>query len=115
MQNADGSVSGQWQDSFGHGDGGVHIAVDCLTVQGNAAIVGGVVTDATGYDVSPVGWRAFTAVVDNGKSAKDPPDQISYSYIGATYPGEPGDCEVSFQFFYNDRLFDLPQGQVTVK
>jgi hypothetical protein len=80
IQHGDGTVTGQWSDQFGHGDGGLHIAVDCVTVVGNHAWVGGVVTES---DVpGQVGTRAYTEVVDNGTSANDPPDQISYSYTG---------------------------------
>jgi hypothetical protein len=80
IQHADGSVSGQWSDQFGHGDGGLHIAVDCVTVQGNRAWIGGVVTESN--VPAQVGTRAYTEVEDNGTSANDPPDRISYSYTG---------------------------------
>jgi hypothetical protein len=80
IQHADGSISGQWSDQFGHGDGGYHIAVDCVLVLGNRAYIGGVVTQSP--DGTLNGTRAYTAVVDNGTSANDPPDQISYSYAG---------------------------------
>jgi hypothetical protein len=104
-QYADGSVSGQWEDSFGHGDGGFHIAVDCVAISGNAAVVGGVITHAIGAD-NLVGLRAVTEVVDNGTSANDPPDQISYTYYGNYAPG----CgQTDFA------LLDLNEGQVTVK
>jgi hypothetical protein len=85
IQKADGSVSGQWEDKFGPGDGvegGYHIAVDCVSVQGNRAWIGGVVTKA--LNEALIGTRAFTEVEDNGTSANDPPDKISYSYAG--YP-----------------------------
>ena len=80
IQHADGSVSGQWTDQFGHGDGGLHIAVDCVTVVGNRAWIGGVVTESN--VPAQVGTRALTEVEDNGTSANDPPDQISYSFAG---------------------------------
>lgn len=90
-QRADGSVGGQWQDTFDGGRMGIHVAVDCLNVVGNAAILGGVITHGTsevsGEDVT--GQRALTAVVDNGTSVKDPPDQIGYSVIGL---GGPRSC-----------------------
>jgi hypothetical protein len=77
IERADGRVTGQWQDSFGK-FGGVHIAVDCLIVYGNQAVVGGVVTKSGLAD--EIGTRALTAVVDNGRSANDPADQISFSF-----------------------------------
>lgn len=105
-EKADGSVKGQWQDSFGHGNGGLHIAVDCLIVFGNQAVVGGVVTNGS-FDV---GTRALTTVVDNGTSANDPPDQISFSFTGF-------DAEVGCDAFPPDAfpLFNLTRGQVKVR
>ena len=82
IEHGDGTVSGQWSDQFGHGDGGLHIAVDCVLVIGNRAWVGGEVTQSE--NPAWLGTRALTAVVDNGTSEQDPPDQISYSYVG--YP-----------------------------
>jgi hypothetical protein len=106
---ADGSVGGQWQDSFGHGNGGVHVAVDCLLVFGDQAVVGGVVTK---FDADPtlVGTRALTSVVDNGTSADDPADQLSYSFFGF---GDPQPfCDTFPPEAYP--LFDLTHGQVKV-
>lgn len=106
---ADGSVSGQWQDTFRTGPGeGIHVAVDCLHVVGNGAVIGGVITHGilNGVDVS--GQRALTAVVDNGTSANDPPDQHSFSFFpfGA-------DCT---QMVPGDfPLFNLTHGGVTVR
>jgi hypothetical protein len=106
-ESADGSVSGQWQDSFGHGNGGVHVAVDCITVVGNAAVVGGVVTK---FDPDPtqVGERAITAVVDNGTSANDPADQLSFSFFPV---GDLVCADVPLGAF---PLNDLTNGQVRV-
>ena len=105
---ADGSVSGQWQDTFAGGVDGIHVAVDCMEIVGNGAVISGVITQGTvdGVDVS--GQRAITAVVDNGTSANDPPDEISFSFFpsnidcGALEPG-------------NFPLFDLAHGQVKVR
>src|SRR2546426_2620598 len=49
IQHGDGSVSGQWQDSFGKDAPGVgvHVAIDCVNVVGNEAWVSGVATDKT--------------------------------------------------------------------
>jgi len=111
IQRADGSVTGQWQDTFRPGGGtGIHVSIDCLNVVDNWAIVGGVITHGTtenGEDVS--GQRALTAVVDIGTSANDPMDQIGYSVIGA---GGPFACMhlVPGQFLLND----LTHGQVKV-
>jgi hypothetical protein len=76
QQLANGTARGQYTDQFGHGNGGFHAVVDCLYVSGNKAWVSGIVKSGT---YNP-GGRVITEVVDNGTSAKDPPDTISYSY-----------------------------------
>lgn len=115
---ADGTVSGQWQDTFSGGGQGIHVDVDCMNiVNGNFAIIGGVVTQGfvTGLgDVS--GQRAVTAIVDNGTSVNDPADQLSFSFIGAVATNLLGstDCNeltpADFQGFLNN----LTHGQVKV-
>jgi len=82
IQHGDGSVTGQWTDQFGQGQGGIHVRINCLFVQGNQAWVSGFITQGTfnGADLS--GLPVITRVQDNGKSANDPPDAISFSFIG---------------------------------
>ncbi len=80
---ADGSVKGQWHDQFAGGSG-IHVAVDCLDVHGNGAVVGGVITHGTGTCFGVPcsnfeGSRAITSVVDNGTSKSDAADQLSFS------------------------------------
>ena len=78
-------MSGQWEDQFGPGngaEGGYHIAVDCVSVLGNRAWIGGVITKAPAARQADIGTRALTSVEDNGTSANDPPDKISYTYSG---------------------------------
>ena len=106
--DAEGNVSGQWQDVFGGGAGSIHVAIDCLEIVGpNAAIVGGVITHGTlnGVDVS--GQRAVTAVLDNGQGSNSDPDQISFSYFPV---GTCGDYTLA-----QLGLFDLTCGQVKVR
>ena len=79
---ADGTVKGQWQDKFAGDDEGVHVSINCLSVTGNEAVIGGYVTK--GYipafgDVT--GWYAYTAVVDNGTSENDEPDLMSFTFV----------------------------------
>ena len=107
-EKADGSVSGQWQDTFVGGGEGIHVAIDCINVIDNGAIVGGVITHGTvgGFDVS--GLRAITAVVDNGTSANDPPDQLSFSFF-------PTNTDCITLIPGNFPLFALAQGQVKVR
>jgi hypothetical protein len=80
-QKADGSVKGQWQDTFTGGGEGIHVAIDCLNVVGNGAVIGGVITRGTAFGADVSGQRALTAVVDNGTSANEPADQISWSFF----------------------------------
>ena len=105
--HADGSVSGQYNDRFANGDG-FHATIDCVVVNGNEAWISGVITQGTWDGESLVGKPVSARVRDNGRSAKDPVDQISYSWIG-----------VGWAFSCTDQtdyeLLDMPAGQVTVK
>jgi hypothetical protein len=111
IQYADGSVSGQYTDRFARGDG-FHAVIDCLSVVGNDAWVSGVITSGiftdpdTGEVFDLTGLPVATRVRDNGTSANDPADQISFSIIGDPIP-----CTDQVDF----PLFDTPQGQVTVR
>ncbi len=107
-EHADGTVTGQWQDTFAGSGEGIHVAVDCLNVVGTGAVIGGVITHGTlgGNDVS--GLRAASAVVDNGTSANDPADQVSFTFVPFAQAG----CT---NFVPSDfALFDLAHGQVKV-
>jgi hypothetical protein len=80
-QHADGTVTGEWTDQFGQGEGGIHAQVDCVLVEGNKAWVSGTITSGTVGGVDVTGLPVVTLVQDNGKSANDPPDEISFSFI----------------------------------
>jgi hypothetical protein len=86
IEYGDGSVSGQWTDQFGQQEGGFHAAINCLSVVGNTAWVSGVVTSGStgGFDLT--GLPVITRVRDNGASANDPPDEISFSFLGNPTP-----------------------------
>jgi hypothetical protein len=104
IERADGSVSGQLIDRWGGGVGGYHAVIDCLSVDGNDAWVSGVIVQGTWEDIDLTGWPVVVRVRDNGTSANDPPDQISFSHPDPECTEQP-DLE----------LYDMPQGQVKVK
>jgi hypothetical protein len=111
VQYADGSVKGQWVDrtSQVNGGGGVHVAINCLNVIGNRAYISGVITQGNG---DQIGQLALTKVVDNGRSTKDPPDEIS---VTINFPGLVTDCNGAPAFDDVIPLFAIPQGQVVVR
>ena len=117
IEKADGSVKGQWQDTFLGGGEGIHVAVDCLNIVDNGAVIGGEIVHGAVGGVDVTGLRALTAVIDNGKSKKDPPDQISFSFFPPGDSGFPDDCLATFPADFDalGLLFDLTRGQVTVK
>lgn len=101
----DGSVEGQWEDvlnpAFIEGVFPVHIAIDCLEVDGNQAWVSGEI-------VKPdflAGIPAITRVADNGNSVNDQLDQISATVFDSR------SCETKPDL----ALFELSEGQVTVR
>jgi hypothetical protein len=108
IQKEDGSVSGQWQDTFPGGSGGIHVAVDCMEIVGNGAVISGVITHGNFNGVDVSGQRAITAVVDNGTSANDPADQLSFSFF-------PDNTDCTTVIPGNFPLFALAHGQVKVR
>ena len=105
LQKGDGTMTGEWTDQFGHGNGGVHIAVDCVSVLGNDAWISGVITHST-FELVPAGTPVITRVRDNGTSQNDAPDEISF-----TIPlGSPLSCQTRPPL----PLFPLDGGEVKV-
>jgi hypothetical protein len=105
VERANGTVTGQWEDTVGGSSVpavGIHVDIDCLVVVGNDAWVSGLIT----HPDSLAGLTAVTRVRDNGRSANDPADQVSFTFvdIGVTCDDEP-DLPLS----------DLINGQVTVR
>lgn len=74
-----GDVKGQFEFEFVN-DGGsarVHGTVDCVTVIGNRARIGGTVTHSSDETVFSVGMHFVWNVTDNGEGKKDPRDTAS--------------------------------------
>ena len=105
-QFSDGTSKGEYTDQFGQGQGGFHAEVNCVFVQDNEAWVSGIITSGTFAGVDLTGLPVITHVQDNGKSANDPPDAISFSFIG-----NPATCDTTPPL----ALFPMTDGQVTVK
>ncbi|HYT79712.1 MAG TPA: hypothetical protein VEQ37_10740 [Actinomycetota bacterium] len=99
-KSADGTASGNAQlENRATGFRG-HIAIDCLNVLGNTAVMSGVVISSTSPNI-PVGSDAFFAVQDNGEGPNAPPDEITSAYfflgIPCTYVTDPAQLAL---FFY---------------
>lgn len=111
IQYANGSVTGQWVDRVSqvNGGGGTHVAVNCLNVIDNRAYISGVITQGNS---DQIGQLALTKVVDNGRSQKDPPDEIS---VTINFPGLDVDCNGAPAFDGVIPIFAIPQGQVVVR
>ena len=105
LVRADGSVSGQYEDASRGNN--LHIAVDCVKIVGNEAVVGGVITKGVDSGPFAAGNRVWTKVVDNGTSKQDPADQIGY-----TYPAGSNTCAVADLSLFP--TFDV-RGQVTIR
>jgi len=108
LERADGTVTGQYQDALKGSRGAVHVAVDCLTIVGNVAVVGGIVTKGFDSGFLATGNRAWTVVVDNGTSANDAPDRISFSI-----DAQGRTCADADPALFP--LFDLAKGQVKIR
>ena len=105
VQKADGSVQGEWSDQFGQGQGGVHVDVNCVFVQGNQAWISGIIRSGQAGGVDFTGLPAITRVADLGNSVNDAPDAISFTFIGVAAP-----CTAQ----PNLPLLAMTGGQVTV-
>lgn len=121
FQYADGTASGQYVDRFANGNG-MNAVIDCLTVEGNRAWISGTIirgqysfVDDDGVEVvvDISGLDFVTSVQDNGTSANDAVDQISYSWIcEADFPENClGPCTDKNEGVF---LFDSPDGDVIV-
>ena len=103
---ADGTMTGQYTDQFPQIGGGFHAVLNCVSIVGNDAWVSGVIISGSANGQDLTGLPVATRVRDNGTSANDPPDDVSFSFIG-----DPTPCTDHVDY----ELFTSPQGQVVIK
>lgn len=101
----DGRVAGAWTDR-GEAASGFHASIDCISVNGNEAWVGGVITQGRIDEADVSGLRVITRVRDNGTSRNDPPDEISFSVFD-----ELASCRDQPPI----PLYPMPRGQVMIR
>ena len=107
--NDDGTnVSGEYTDvmKFRGKTYNVHGKITCLKVSGNKAWIGGIINKGIPDTRYLPGKHFVTAVVDNGDSANDPPDQISF-----TFQANLSHCENQNPNF---PLLNMSDGQVKI-
>lgn len=109
IQFSDGSVSGEWTDRFSNGGGGIHVTVNCLTVVGHDAWISGIGPE------HPFGNGWVARVRDNGTSANDPADQITFTLPVGQFVPRLGDVRRDCHAAQDLLLFDAPEGQVVVR
>jgi hypothetical protein len=82
---ADGSATGEAQIENRSSDFRGHIAIDCLNVLGNVAVMSGVLTQSTLSNL-PVGTVELFAVQDSGEGPNAPLDEITLAIDGLGIP-----------------------------
>lgn len=108
FQHLDGSASGSWSD----GPFGGNLIVDCLEVKFDTAWIGGVDRDNPQENEN----RWIIAVVDAGRSAKDPPDSVTRRrFAGPEGIGNPALCHGRPRGNLLATMTGVPQGQVRVE
>lgn len=75
--DADGTARGQAEFQLRYIDTTIHAEVDCLTVVGNDAWIGGTITRSSNPAVVGLGLHILFRVRDNGEGAAHPPDMTS--------------------------------------
>ncbi len=88
VTHSDGSVTGEAELKSRASGTVIHAQLNCLTVVGHQAYIGGIVTNAT--NPAFVGKPAVFSVIDNGEGAGAPPDQLSLFVTFVNPPSE--DC-----------------------
>ncbi len=75
--DADGNARGQMAIDFSD-EAPFHLEVTCLSVKGNDAWIGGVVTQTHDATAIPVGLQMWVRVRDNGDPSGGAPDQMGF-------------------------------------
>ena len=107
---ADGAVRGEAQLDNRLDGARLHIAIDCLKVVGNVAIISGLVTRSNIPD--NVGQTAGFAVQDNGAGKNAPPDRIT---LVATFPPHTTDCTQYEPADFDPYFMPIEDGNVQVR
>ncbi len=108
-----GDVTGQAQVKNRDTDQSIHLAIDCLEVDGNRAVASGTIIRTNGADQF-LGRRGIFVVQDNGQGRRTDPDTISLVEI--YFPGEqPGGvgCPINYIPFYGE--MPVEAGNIQVK
>ncbi len=110
IEQPDGTVKGHVQ--LIRRDTGVrlHLEVKCLSVVGNRATLGGVVTSSNDDELAPEGQMRKFTVEDNGEGKNNPPDRITTSRI--LLSNEILDCNTPIEDSF---LRPIENGNIQVK
>ena len=87
ITHADGSVSGNAEINVLALNVAWHTRIECLTVVGNRAFLGGTVTTSSDTTRVRVGTKSYFWVEDNGEGDGAPPDRVSVAGINETPEG----------------------------
>jgi len=102
-----GEVKGSGVLTYNGGVQNIKFDIDCVTINGNTAILTGLVTS---HRMNPdrEGWFYWVKVVDNGEGSGDTADQLTLFYQGG---GLNGDCSLDYAYPLND----IEGGNIQVK
>lgn len=89
----DGTVSGEAQINVRALDAWWHTQIECVTIVGNRAFLGGSITAASDARVT-VGTKSYFWVEDHGEGANAPPDVVSLAGVNETQQGLDDFCNL---------------------
>jgi len=114
----DGSVDGQWQDTFSDNGEGLHVDIDCVKIGFSRffayAIIGGYIKKGKidGVDVS--GQYALTSAIDLDylRAGEKTGRPIQEDFISLSYNGEYQDCNTVDTNLFS--IYPFSKGQVKI-